>query len=128
MPRPMPIPAFEQKSAIGPWSLSVVVDQRLYVGFFADIDLPARPADLPGNGRSTFTVEIRHRDMRGTFRRKPTRHRTPDPTRAASNNDDLVLDSHCFRSPNRAINLRRFAERFPIQRTSIRQVLLERHR
>ncbi len=99
MPRPMPMPALEQKSAIGPWSRFGGLDQRLYVRFFADVDLPARSADLRRNGRRTFTVEIRHRDMLRTFRGKPTRQRTADPARAACNDDDLAVDSHRFVPP-----------------------------
>ena len=39
------------------------IDQRLNLGFVADVDLCARAADFSGNRGSTFAVEIRDDDV-----------------------------------------------------------------
>ena len=90
----MPMPALETEQRDRTVVAFGRVDQRLDVRLFADVDLPARSADLRRNSGGAFAVEIRHRDMLRAVRGKPSRQRAADPARAAGDDDDFVFDLH----------------------------------
>jgi hypothetical protein len=86
MPRPIPMPAFERPLG--------VVDQRDDFGVLADVDPPARSAELGSDRGRAVGVEIRHDDVFGAIGCEAAGQSATDSARAAGDDDDFTGDLH----------------------------------